>query len=72
LVNQIRIDSIKTVIMKVIDKFLPTEYRYPSLRYFKNIYKHTADAPFDYLINRFDDYTHVNAKDVLLSPKGYK
>ena len=53
LANQIKIGPIKSIIEKIIDRFLPTQYRFPSLRYYKALLKHDYYEPCDYFINRF-------------------
>lgn len=53
LANQIKIGSIKSIIEKIIDRFLPTQYRFPSLRYYKALLRHDNSEPCDYFINRF-------------------
>lgn len=53
LANQIKIGLIKSIVEKIIDRFLPTQYRFPSLRYYKALLKHDSCEPCDYFINRF-------------------
>ena len=41
------------LISLIIDKWIPTEYQFPSLRYYKIIVSHTSTEPSDYFSNRF-------------------
>ncbi len=53
MLNTILIGSPLAVLSEIIDKYLPTNYRYPSVRYYKSILSHTAVVPADYFVNRF-------------------
>lgn len=70
-INNIKIGTITDIVTKIIDHYLPTEYRFPSLRYYKNINTHSPDHPFDYFINRFENFIAIDIKEEIKSPKGY-
>lgn len=53
MLNEIKIGLPLDILNQIIDKYLSTQYRYPSVRYYKNILSHSPETPSDYFINRF-------------------
>ena len=58
MLNSVKIAKPLEICSLIIDTLLPTEYRFPSVRYYKAISTHFASAPSDYFVCRFEYYTN--------------